>query len=40
MAVEINLDGKVAVITGGGGGIGAAIAEEYARAGHELSLQT
>lgn len=33
MAVEINLDGKVAVITGGGGGIGAAIAEEYARAG-------
>lgn len=33
MGVEIDLGGKVAVITGGGGGIGAAIAEEYARAG-------
>ncbi|AKH99701.1 dehydrogenase of unknown specificity, short-chain alcohol dehydrogenase like [Hoeflea sp. IMCC20628] len=33
MSVEISLDGKCAVITGGGGGIGAAIAEEFARAG-------
>ena len=38
MLPERALDGRVAIITGGGTGIGLAIAEEYARLGAKLVL--
>jgi len=36
--MELGLSGKVAIITGGAGGFGAAIAEEYAREGVNLVI--
>ncbi|MGH9432020.1 MAG: SDR family NAD(P)-dependent oxidoreductase, partial [Terriglobia bacterium] len=38
MLPEKSLEGRVAIITGGGTGIGLAIAREYARLGAKLVL--